>query len=238
MPSFDVVSQVDSQEVLNAVNQARKEVGQRYDFKGSNTVLEWDDAEIRIESSDDYKVKATVEVLQSKLAKRQVPLKALEYGKIEPSVKTNINGYSGEGHVHTPSDKWTVDETLVGVDDWARLPSMDPCLGDPSLGKGFLPVEQLQHALAFGDTVECAVSLADKQESPGTVHLKLSWTPDRHPQVFGGGCLAAPLDDVGVQIGDGGKPVFQIVVEHVLGLARLKVQEPEDEGARQPEQGR
>ena len=85
MPSFDVVSQVDTQEILNAVNQARKEVGQRYDFKGSNTTLELEDPEIRIESTDDYKVNATVEVLQSKLAKRQVPLKALEYGKVEPA---------------------------------------------------------------------------------------------------------------------------------------------------------
>lgn len=85
MPSFDVVSQVDTQEVLNAVNQARKEVTQRYDFKGSDTSLELEESEIRIESSDDYKVNATVEVLQSKLAKREVPLKALDYGKLEPA---------------------------------------------------------------------------------------------------------------------------------------------------------
>ena len=85
MPSFDVVSQVETQEVLNAVNQTRKEVSQRYDFKGSDTSLELEESEIRIESSDDYKVNATVEVLQSKLAKREVPLKALDYGKLEPA---------------------------------------------------------------------------------------------------------------------------------------------------------
>ena len=85
MPSFDVVSQVDGQEIDNAVNQARKEIGQRYDFKGSQTEIELDDNEIRIFSADDYKVKAVVEVLQSKFARRQVPLKALIYGKVEPA---------------------------------------------------------------------------------------------------------------------------------------------------------
>ena len=85
MPSFDVVSQVDMQEIDNAVNQTRKEVAQRYDFKDTNTQIELEKDEIRIQSTDDYKVKAVVEVLQSKMARRQVPLKALVYGAIEPA---------------------------------------------------------------------------------------------------------------------------------------------------------
>jgi uncharacterized protein YajQ (UPF0234 family) len=85
MPSFDVVSQVDMQEVDNAVNQTRKEVGQRYDFKGSDTETLLEKNEIRIVSQDDFKVKAVVEVLQSKLVRRQVPLKALVYGALEPA---------------------------------------------------------------------------------------------------------------------------------------------------------
>ena len=85
MPSFDVVSQVDMQEIDNAVNQTRKEVAQRYDFKDTNTQIELEKDEIRIQSTDDYKVKAVVEVLQSKMARRQVPLKALIYGAIEPA---------------------------------------------------------------------------------------------------------------------------------------------------------
>lgn len=85
MPSFDVVSQVDLQEIDNAVNQTRKEVAQRYDFKGSDTLIEHEATEIRVTSSDDYKVKAVVEVLQGKAAKRQIPLKAFVYGKIEPA---------------------------------------------------------------------------------------------------------------------------------------------------------
>ncbi len=85
MPSFDVVSQVDLQEIDNAVNQARKEVTQRYDFKGSDTEIALEKTEIRVTSSDDYKVKAVVEVLQAKAAKRQIPLKAFVYGDLEPA---------------------------------------------------------------------------------------------------------------------------------------------------------
>jgi uncharacterized protein YajQ (UPF0234 family) len=85
MPSFDVVSKVDRQEVDNAVNQARKEVVQRYDFKGTKTAIELEEEEIRVLSDDDYHVKAVVEIIQSKLARRNVPLKALTYGEIEPA---------------------------------------------------------------------------------------------------------------------------------------------------------
>ena len=85
MPSFDVVSQVDMQEVSNALQQARKEILQRYDFKGSKTEIDQDKDSIKIVSDDDFKVKAVVDVLQSKLVKRGVNLKSLEYGKIEPA---------------------------------------------------------------------------------------------------------------------------------------------------------
>jgi uncharacterized protein YajQ (UPF0234 family) len=85
MPSFDVVSQVDLQEVDNAVNQARKEVAQRFDFKSTQTEIALEKAEIRITSSDEFKVKAVVEVLQTKAAKRGIALKAFVYGKIEPA---------------------------------------------------------------------------------------------------------------------------------------------------------
>ena len=84
MPSFDVVSEVDIPEVENALDQTRREVGQRYDFKGSKTTLEFPEQKaIQIVSDDEYKVNAVVEMLQGKLAKRKVSLKALEYGKVE-----------------------------------------------------------------------------------------------------------------------------------------------------------
>jgi hypothetical protein len=85
MPSFDIVSKVDMQEVDNAINQTRKEVGQRYDFKGSKTTIDLEPEYIRIVSDDDFKVKAVVDVLQSKLVRRDIALKSLDYGKIEPA---------------------------------------------------------------------------------------------------------------------------------------------------------
>ncbi len=85
MPSFDIVSKVDMQEVSNAVNQAVKEIEQRYDFKGSKCSLSLDGEGVRILADDEYKLKAVVDILQSKLIKRKVSLKAILYGKVEPA---------------------------------------------------------------------------------------------------------------------------------------------------------
>ena len=85
MPSFDVVSVVDMQEVDNAVNQAVREIGQRYDFKGSKTEVTLETNAIRILTDDEFRRKAAVDVLQSKFVRRGVSLKALQYGKVEPA---------------------------------------------------------------------------------------------------------------------------------------------------------
>jgi uncharacterized protein YajQ (UPF0234 family) len=85
VPSFDVVSQVNLQEVDNAVNQARKEIAQRYDFKDTRTEIAWDKKAITIVSESEFKVKAVVDVLQSKLVRRGVSLKSLKYAPIEPA---------------------------------------------------------------------------------------------------------------------------------------------------------
>ena len=85
MPSFDIVSVVDKQEVDNAVNQAIKEIGQRYDFKGSKTEVTLEKDSIKVVTEDDFRRKAVVDILQSKFVKRGVSLKALQYGKVEPS---------------------------------------------------------------------------------------------------------------------------------------------------------
>ncbi len=85
MASFDIVSKVDFQEVDNALNQANKELGQRFDFKGTNTSIELKDQAFVVESSDEFKVKAALEILHAKLAKRGVSLAALDAGAIEPA---------------------------------------------------------------------------------------------------------------------------------------------------------
>lgn len=81
--SFDIVSEVDMQEVDNAVNQATKEIGQRFDFRGSKSSLTVEDNKIKVVSDDDFKLKNVIDILQNKLVKRGISLRSLEYGKIE-----------------------------------------------------------------------------------------------------------------------------------------------------------
>ena len=83
--SFDITTGADLQEVDNAVNQAMKEVRQRYDFRGTNCTIEFDRAKatIQLNADDDYKIKAVWEVLQTKLVRRGVPLKNVNVGEIE-----------------------------------------------------------------------------------------------------------------------------------------------------------
>jgi uncharacterized protein YajQ (UPF0234 family) len=90
--SFDVVSEVNLQEVDNALNQARKEIIQRYDFKDSKTVINFSQKEkqITIHSIDEFHLKSTVDIVQSKLVKRGVSLKALRYGAIEPAANSTV----------------------------------------------------------------------------------------------------------------------------------------------------
>lgn len=83
--SFDVVSEVDAQEVTNALDQARREVGTRFDFKNTGTEIRREGPVIEIRSNSEGRVKAAVEVLKEKMVRRNVSLKALEEGKIEPA---------------------------------------------------------------------------------------------------------------------------------------------------------
>ena len=89
--TFDIVSKVDLQEVTNAINQALKEVHTRFDLKDSKSNIEFDGKEaITLTSADEYKIKAVNDVLQAKLVKRGVPLKALNYGTIEPAASSTV----------------------------------------------------------------------------------------------------------------------------------------------------
>jgi cyclic-di-GMP-binding protein len=83
--SFDIACKVDMQEVTNAVDQARREVDTRYDLKGTKNEIKQEKTDLVITSADEMKLKAVVDILQSKLHKRGVPLKALTYGAVEPA---------------------------------------------------------------------------------------------------------------------------------------------------------
>jgi uncharacterized protein YajQ (UPF0234 family) len=87
MPSFDVVSEVDMQEVRNAVDQADRELSQRYDFKGTNSTIELKEKEnlIELKSVSEDRINAVRQVLEEKMVKRKVSLKAIEHGEVEPA---------------------------------------------------------------------------------------------------------------------------------------------------------
>jgi hypothetical protein len=89
--SFDIVSKVDLQEVSNAIQQALKEIHQRFDLKDSHSSIELEGKDaLVLASQDDFKLKAINDILQAKLVKRGVPLKALTYGKIEPAAGSTV----------------------------------------------------------------------------------------------------------------------------------------------------
>ncbi len=83
MPSFDIVSEVDMQEVRNAVDQANREAATRFDFKGTDSTIELHDSELVLNSATEDRLRALYQVLQEKLVKRSVSLKAFDAGKIE-----------------------------------------------------------------------------------------------------------------------------------------------------------
>jgi len=104
MPSFDVVCRVDLQEVDNAINQTLREVGQRFDFRGTPTEVRREENALHLRSADDFKVRALADILRERLGKRGVPLKALQAGPVEPgpagSAKQKIDLQQG-----IPTDK-------------------------------------------------------------------------------------------------------------------------------------
>jgi uncharacterized protein YajQ (UPF0234 family) len=88
--SFDVVSQFDRQELVNAVNQAQREIVTRYDFKDTGASIDLGETEITLSGPSDFKMKAMLDVLQGKLVKRQLSLKILKPGPIEPAAKGTV----------------------------------------------------------------------------------------------------------------------------------------------------
>jgi uncharacterized protein YajQ (UPF0234 family) len=85
--SFDIVSEVDLQEVQNAVVQAQKEIAQRYDFKGTHCAIEFNVREktLTLSADDEYRLKSVIDVMLERLVRRKVPVKALNYGSLEPA---------------------------------------------------------------------------------------------------------------------------------------------------------
>jgi len=87
MPTFDIVSEVDLQEVRNATDQAAREIGNRFDFKGTGSSVELAGSELHLTSNAEERLKAVTQVLEEKLVKRKISLKALDPGKVEEGSK-------------------------------------------------------------------------------------------------------------------------------------------------------
>ena len=90
MPTFDVVSEVDMQEVRNAVDQAQREVSTRFDFKNTDSSIELSAQEFHLHSATEDRLRALVQVLEEKLVRRSVSLKALDPGKVEEAAKGTV----------------------------------------------------------------------------------------------------------------------------------------------------
>ena len=120
MPTFDVVSEVDMQEVRNAVDQAAREVANRFDFKNTGTSVELSDQELRLHSSTEDRLRALVQVLEEKLVRRQVSLKALDRVPVEEAakgtVRQTINITAGISSDHAKRlNKFIKDQGRKGV---------------------------------------------------------------------------------------------------------------------------
>ncbi|MGO8870814.1 MAG: YajQ family cyclic di-GMP-binding protein [Acidimicrobiales bacterium] len=120
MPTFDVVSEVDMQEVRNAVDQANREAATRFDFKGTDSAIELSDTELVLSSSTEDRLRALYQVLQEKLVKREVSLKSFDVGKIEEasrgSARQRLGIQAGISSDHAKKiNKFVKDLGLKGV---------------------------------------------------------------------------------------------------------------------------
>ena len=88
--SFDIVSEVDMQEIDNALNQARKEIQTRFNFKGSKSEIRLDGSVLTLISDDDFKLRNVIDIMESKLIKRAIDIKVLKFGKVEPAAGDTV----------------------------------------------------------------------------------------------------------------------------------------------------
>jgi uncharacterized protein YajQ (UPF0234 family) len=117
--SFDVVSKVDMQEVNNAVQQSLKEIETRFDFKGSKSDIKLENEQLVVISDSDYKLKNVIDILQTKLIKRGVPILNMEYGKVEPAsggtVRQNITMKQGIDQEHSKKLNILIRDSKIKV---------------------------------------------------------------------------------------------------------------------------
>ena len=152
--SFDVVSEVDMQEVDNAVNQTVKEINQRFDFRGSKAAISLEEDKIKVIADDDYKLTSVIDILRTKAVKRGISLKNLDYGKVEAAshgtvrqlitIKKGISKDKGKEIVAAIKDSKLKLQAQI-MDDQVRISGKDK--------------DELQKAIALFRQKDFAVEL-------------------------------------------------------------------------------
>ncbi len=114
MPAFDIVSEVNLQEVENAINQAKKELAQRYDLKGSKCDIEWDKKILTLVGDDTYKINTVKDILQSKLHKRGVEISSIKFSEPQPAGMMTLRQ---KGEIKQGIDKETAKKIVAKIKD-------------------------------------------------------------------------------------------------------------------------
>ena len=145
--SFDVTTGVDLQEVDNAVNQAQKEIAQRYDFKGSKAAIEFKRAEnvLSLVADDDFRMRALFDVLQSKLIKRNVPVKNLDVGEVKPAGGDTVRR---EVKLKTALDGDTAKKVAAAIKE-AKLKKVQAAIQGDQVRVSSPSRDELQEAIAL-----------------------------------------------------------------------------------------
>ena len=145
--SFDVTTGVDLQEVDNAINQAQKEIAQRYDFKGSKAAIEFRRTEgvIVLTADDDFRMRALFDVVQSKLIKRNVPVKNLDIGEVKPAGRDTVRR---EVKLKTALDGETAKKVAAAIKD-AKLKKVQAAIQGDQVRVSSPSRDDLQEAIAL-----------------------------------------------------------------------------------------
>ncbi|MCB0376986.1 MAG: YajQ family cyclic di-GMP-binding protein [Bdellovibrionales bacterium] len=144
MASFDIVSEVDIQEVDNAVNQARKQIQTRYDFKGSKSEIQWDRKSITILADDDYKLNAIKDILQGKVHHRGIDIRAL---KFEDPVKASGNMWRQPVSILSGIDKDNAKKIVKLIKD-SKL-KVQPAIQDDIVRVSSKSIDSLQECMGI-----------------------------------------------------------------------------------------
>ncbi|HEX8851688.1 MAG TPA: YajQ family cyclic di-GMP-binding protein [Gemmatimonadaceae bacterium] len=155
--SFDVTTGVDLQEVDNAVNQAQKEIAQRYDFKGSKAAIEFKRAEnvLALVADDDFRMRALFDVLQTKLIKRNVPVKNLDVGEVKPAGGDTVRR---EIKLKTALDGDTAKKVAAAIKD-AKLKKVQAAIQGDQVRVSSPSRDDLQEAIALLRSKDFGVEL-------------------------------------------------------------------------------